>query len=111
MGFNKDDLFNSYTLSQDTVEVERWGGEVRVQEISAQTIEELRNIGEGKELKAACTIIIAGVIDEDGNKVFNKKDIDKLMQMSVSDLNTVSEAILKISGLNPAGDDEESEGK
>jgi hypothetical protein len=107
--FNKDDLFNSYTLATGTVEVENWGGEVTVQEIDANTIDKMRKLGEGKELQAACTVIVAGVINEDGKRVFNTKDIDRLMKMSVNDLNKVSEAILKLSGIGGDSDDEASD--
>jgi len=97
---NKQDIFKSYSLNQGTVEVENWGGSVQIQELSAAAIDEMRKLGEGKELKAAATIIIHGVINEDGKRMFAKNDESNLLNMSVTDLNTISEAILGLSGLN-----------
>lgn len=102
---NKKDLFKSYTLTTGEVSVPNWGGEpIRIQELSAAAIDKMRALGEGKELKAAVLAIIHGVVNEDGKRVFNDSDLNNLMDMSVTDLNKVSEAVLKVSGL---GEDEE----
>ena len=104
---NKNDLFKNYTLATDTVDVEKWGGEVSIQELSAEAIDEMRKLGAGQELQAAATIIIHGVIDDEGKRVFTNKDKKELLKMSVKDLNKLSEAILGVSGLNADEDDEE----
>lgn len=97
---NKKDLFKSYSLATGEVTVPNWGEEpIRIQELSAAAIDKMRALGEGKELKAAVLSIIHGVIDIDGKKVFNDADLTNLMNMSVADLNKVSEAVLKVSGL------------
>ena len=97
---NKKDLFKSYTLATDEVSVPNWSEEpIRIQELSAAAIDKMRGLGEGKELKAAVLSIIHGVIDENGKRIFVESDLNNLMEMSVSDLNKVSEAVLKVSGL------------
>ena len=97
---NKKDLFKSYTLATGEVSVSNWGDEpIHIQELSAAAIDKMRALGEGKELKAAVLSIIHGVIDADGKKMFNDSDMNNLMDMSVTDLNKVSEAVLKVSGL------------
>jgi hypothetical protein len=97
---NKKDLFKSYTLVTGEVSVPNWSDEpVRIQELSAAAIDKMRVLGEGKELKAAALSIIHGVIDEDGKRVFAESDLNNLLEMSVNDLNKVSEAVLKVSGL------------
>lgn len=95
---NKNDIFNSYSLKTATVEA--WGHEVTVQELSAGALDKLRAIGDGQELRGGATVIVHGVIDENGKKVFAPNDVDKILDtMSVADINLVSEAILKVSGL------------
>ncbi len=104
---NKNDIFNSYALKTTTVEA--WGQEVTVQELSAGALDKLKAIGEGQELRGGATIMVHGVIDENGKKVFTPSDVEKILDtMSVGDINLVSEAILKVSGLMAA--DEEVEG-
>ncbi len=101
---NKKDLFKSYTLATGEVTVTNWGEEpIRIQELSAAAIDKMRALGEGKELKAAVLSIIHGVIDDNGKKIFNDADLNNLMDMSVTDLNKVSEAVLKVSGLVDEG--------
>jgi len=102
---DKKALFKSYTLATSEVTVDNWGEDpIRIQELSAAAIDKMRSLGEGKELRAATMCVIHGVIDDLGAKVFVESDLNKLMEMSVSDLNKVSEAVLKISGLGDAVD-------
>ncbi len=105
---NKNDIFNSYTLKQDKIEVPSWGGEVTIQELSAGAVSKLQAT-EGDALKAAATIIVHGVVGEDGKKIFTPADIDKILdRISVTDLNMISEEILKLSDMFNA---EEVEGE
>jgi hypothetical protein len=97
---DKKDLFKSYTLATGEVTVSNWGDEpIRIQELSAAAIDKMRALGEGKELKASVLSIIHGVIDINGKRIFNDADMNNLMDMSINDLNKVSEAVLKVSGL------------
>ena len=97
---NKKDLFKNYSLNTDTVEVLNWSEEpIRIQELSAAAIDKMRTLGEGKELRAAVLAVIHGVIDEEGKRVFADSDMNNLMEMSINDLNKISEAVLKVSGL------------
>tara|TARA_B110000503_G_C6950502_1_gene330798 strand:+ start:175 stop:507 length:333 start_codon:yes stop_codon:yes gene_type:complete len=103
---NKSELFKSYALKTDTVEVSNWGGTVHIRELSAGAIDRMRSVGEGKELQMAATVIIEGVVTEEGKKFFVQNDLNQILDMSVKDLNTVSEAVLKLTGLM---DEEDSE--
>ena len=96
---NKSELFKSYSLKNSTVEVKNWGGTVHIRELSAGAIDRMRSVGEGKELQMAATVIIEGVVTEDGSKFFVQNDLNRLLDMSVNDLNIVSEAILTLTGL------------
>ena len=103
---NKSELFKSYALKTDTIEVANWGGTVHIRELSAGAIDRMRSVGEGKELQMAATVIIEGVVTEEGKKFFVQNDLNQILDMSVKDLNTVSEAVLKLTGLM---DEEDSE--
>lgn len=108
---NKNDIFNSYCLKQETIDVPSWGGEVRIQELSAGAVSKLQAT-EGDALKAAATIIVQGVIGEDGKKIFTPADIDKILdRISVADLNMVSEQILKLSDMFNVEEGEATEGE
>ena len=96
---NKSELFKSYSLKNSTVEVKNGGGTVHIRELSAGAIDRMRSVGEGKELQMAATVIIEGVVTEDGSKFFVQNDLNRLLDMSVNDLNIVSEAILTLTGL------------
>ncbi len=104
---NKSDLFKSYSLKTKTVEVENWGGTVHIRELSAGAIDRMRGVGEGKELQMAATVIIEGVITEEGKKFFVQNDMNNILEMSVTDLNKVSEAILDLTGLTGGSEEEE----
>mgnify|MGYP003677634113 CR=1 FL=1 len=103
---NKSELFKSYALKTNTIEMENWGGTVHIRELSAGAIDRMRGVGEGKELQMAATVIIEGVVTEEGKKFFVQNDMNNILEMSVADLNKVSEAILDLTGLT-GGDDEE----
>jgi hypothetical protein len=96
---NKSELFKSYALKTNTVELENWGGTVYIRELSAGAIDRMRSVGEGKELQMAATVIIEGVVTEEGKKFFVQNDMNNILEMSVADLNIVSEAILDLTGL------------
>ncbi|MCP4973724.1 MAG: hypothetical protein GY914_08655, partial [Prochlorococcus sp.] len=100
-------LFKSYSLKTKTVEVENWGGTVHIRELSAGAIDRMRGVGEGKELQMAATVIIEGVITEEGKKFFVQNDMNNILEMSVTDLNKVSEAILDLTGLTGGSEEEE----
>jgi len=106
---NKSELFKSYSLKTNTLEMENWGGTVHIRELSAGAIDRMRSVGEGKELQMAATVIVEGVITEDGKKFFVQNDVNHILEMSVADLNKVSEAILDLTGLTGGADEEAEE--
>tara|TARA_R110000744_G_scaffold86330_3_gene168667 strand:+ start:2996 stop:3322 length:327 start_codon:yes stop_codon:yes gene_type:complete len=106
---NKSELFKSYSLKTNTIEMENWGGTVYIRELSAGAIDRMRSVGEGKELQMAATVIIEGVVTEEGKKFFVQNDMNNILEMSVADLNKVSEAILDLTGLTGGADEEAEE--
>ena len=106
---NKSELFKYYSLKTNTIEMENWGGTVYIRELSAGAIDRMRSVGEGKELQMAATVIIEGVVTEEGKKFFVQNDMNNILEMSVADLNKVSEAILDLTGLTGGADEEAEE--
>lgn len=99
---NKNDIFNNYSLNKGTVEVANWGGEVAIQELSAGAMDAMRKI-EGSELEMAVTVVLHGVVDSEGKRMFADADMEKLMEMSAADLVIVSSAIIELSDLGDSG--------
>ena len=96
---NKNDIFNNYSLNKGTVEVKNWGGEVAVQELSAAAMDAMRKI-EGSELEMAVVVVMHGVVNADGTRMFADEDTDQLMNMSASDLVIVSAAVIELSDID-----------
>lgn len=96
---NKQELFAMYSLNKDTVEVPNWGGDIHIQELSAMAMDKMRQYGDGDELKGAAMVLVYGVVDEGGERVFEEGDLDQILGMSVKDINKVAEAVLKLSGV------------
>jgi len=95
---NKNDIFNNYSLKKSTVEVPNWGGEVAIQELTAGAMELMRK-SEGSELEMASIVVLYGVVDENGKRMFADSDKKKLMEMSAADLVIVSTGVIELSDL------------
>jgi hypothetical protein len=102
---NKQDIFKNYTLKTDSVDVPNWGGAVNIQELSAGALEAMKK-ADGSELTMATIVVMHGVTDDNGKRMFNEADKAKLMGMSATDLVLVSTAVIELSDLGV-----DSEGK
>lgn len=95
---NKSEIFGNYSLKKGSVDVPNWGGEVAIQELSAGALEAMRK-AEGSELEMAAIVVLNGVVNADGKKMFTPSDKAKLLDMSAGDLVLVSTAIIDLSDL------------
>ena len=100
---NKQEIFNNYSLKKSTVEVPNWGGEVAIQELTAGAMELMRK-ADGSELDMAAIVVLHGVVDDNGKRMFADSDKKKLMEMSAADLVIVSTGVIELSDLG--GDSE-----
>ena len=83
--------------------IEAWGGEIRIKSLSLEdsfSFDEIRKNAEGSvDDKMIVAMVACSIVDENGNKMFNADDIEKLRQKSTKtmlkifsecmDLNTV----------------------
>ena len=103
---NKNDIFKNYSLKTSTVDVPSWGGEVGIRELSAGAMHSMRVAEGGSELEMAAIVVINGVVGEDGKRMFADADKKKILEMSPADLVLVSTAIIELSDLNTADEEE-----
>tara|TARA_B110000285_G_scaffold37330_1_gene40412 strand:- start:7709 stop:8020 length:312 start_codon:yes stop_codon:yes gene_type:complete len=101
---NKMDIFKNYSLKTSTLTVPNWGGDISIRELSAGAMQLMRTT-EGSELEMAAIVVLHGVIDDEGKRMFNDADKKKILDMSAGDLVLVSSAIVELSDL--AGTKEE----
>jgi len=95
---NKNDIFNNYSLKKSTVDIPNWGGEIHIQELTANAMESMRK-AEGSELEMAAIVVLNGVITEDGKHMFDNSDKKRILDMAPSDLVKVSTAVIELSDL------------
>jgi len=103
---NKNDIFKNYSLKTSTVDVPSWGGEVGIRELSAGAMHSMRVAEGGSELEMAAIVVINGVVGEDGKRMFADSDKKKILEMSPADLVLVSTAVIELSDLNTADEEE-----
>jgi len=95
------DILNKQDYKSENIEVEDWGGSVRIRSLSAKGLNDLimDDEDESTVIKTVKTIV-AGCIDEHGNKLFTKDDVEQLSDKSPESINHVSSKILELTGLN-----------
>lgn len=90
---------------REEVEIPEWGFRVFVTRFSARAALEAAYESDNREVNAA-TLLVRALVDENGNRIFNKDDIDLLLSKSYA----VIERLLKIClKLNPIFDGAEEE--
>lgn len=100
MLLSKEAIMSCSDLPTEVVEVKQWGGHVKVRGMNAgerdRFEEQIRTKGMNnlRALLASMTII-----DEEGNRMFSDKEIEKLAGKSAEALDLVVEAASRLSGL------------
>ena len=109
----KDDILGKVNLKTEDVDVPEWGGSVRVRELSAEERDSYENEllvvrQEGRKTtvtpnlrNAKAKIVVRAVIDEEGNRLFEDKDVDRLGKLSAQAIDRVAEVVSRLSGLTP----------
>ena len=100
MLLSKDAIMAINDLPTEIVEVPQWGGSVKVRGMNAgerdRFEEAIRKHGMAnlRSILASMTII-----DEDGNRIFTDKEVDKLGTKSAEALDLIVEVASRLSGL------------
>lgn len=104
----KAQILSAHDLKTETVAVPQWGGEVIVQELTGgerdafeQLISEKKQGNGSIDFKGIrATLVALSVVDESGQKIFTKDDIDELDGKSAKALDAIFEVSQKLSGMS-----------
>jgi len=110
----KAQILEADDVLAEVVKVPEWGGEVKVQGITAKARDQWEvTIAEQKEknrpIDVRASLCAKSIVDEDGKRMFTDKEIDVLGKRSAVALERVFTVAMKVSGLSQ-GDVEELEG-
>lgn len=102
---NRDDILGADDLKTKDVEVPEWGGSVRVRQMTGNERDELEASiqagGEKPDLKGfRARLVAASAIDEAGQLMFTKADVEKLGEKSAAALDRVADAASSLSAMS-----------
>lgn len=117
MILTRDDILRADDIQAEIVDVPEWGGQVRVKGLSGTERDRFEQDsidqrGKANKLNLAnirARLLVLCLVDEQGNRLFQRSDIDLLGQKSAVALNRVFEAARRLSGLNQEDVDELAE--
>lgn len=115
----KQDIINAPDRVFDEVEVPEWGGKVRIASFTADQalrygdVQRLRS--EGKSSQNPLTLmLVMCIVDENGNQLFDEKDLEALGKRSTEALLRVVKAVREINktkeGNDPKADSASQQG-
>ena len=108
MILTRDDILRANDSQMEAVDVPEWGGQVLVKGLSGTERDRFEQDSidqRGKTTKLNFTnirarLLVLCLVDEQGNRLFQRSDIDLLGQKSAVALNRVFEVARRLSGLN-----------
>ncbi len=92
-------------LGEETLNIEEWGGDVRVRGLTGKEWARCRQAAKAEEAGKltgatySATICACGIIADDGTNVFTERDAPELDKRSPGVLERVAEVILRLSGV------------
>ncbi len=112
MSLSKDEILSANDIYIEEVKVPEWGGNVYVKTLSGEdrdmleaSMMEFSANGKPKTLKLQKlrgTLAALGICDEEGNRIFDDKDIPALAKKSAAALDRVVLAVQKLAAMSPA---------
>jgi hypothetical protein len=114
----RDDILKVQDIEIERVDVPEWGGHVFVKGMTGterDAFEMVVTKKRGKDVEVnmvglRAKLIVTTVCDEDGKRLFTKKDVEKLGEKSASALQKVFEVAQRLSGLSSQDVEELTEG-
>lgn len=107
---SRESILDADDLSYDDVDVPEWGGTVRVRALTGAERDRFEaSIAGGKKPSYdnfRSKLVVASVVDADGERLFTQADVQLLGKKSAAALNRVFEAAQRLSGLNDEDVDE-----
>lgn len=105
---SKDQILNADDRKHIDVEVPEWGGTVRIAILSGIDRENLErefaNLSEGERSKYSVRafMVALSVVDENGNRLFTKKDMEQLNKKSWRALELIQSRVSELNGIGDA---------
>ena len=117
----RDQILQARDIQTRDVEVPEWGGTVRLRALSPKEGNEWRRsmltkvtvtdpkshkvtvdyiVDEDKAEMAKLTILSIAIVDEDGNRLFTKEDVEKLATKAIPPINRLVKIVMDMSGLS-----------
>ena len=104
---SKSDILNADDLKHEDVKVPEWGGSVRVRTMTGSERDQFEAYciaagknGVGGLDNVRATVVSLVLVDEDGNRLFSKRDVEALGKKSISALDRVFEVAQRINRLS-----------
>lgn len=110
---DRNAILNSDDLGSEVIEVEAWGGKVRIQELTATDRDKytLSVAGADKDLKkvlgAQARLVAMTVVDDEGRRIFTKEDVTALGEKSPRALQLCFDKALELAGLTDTSAEDE----
>lgn len=106
---NRSAILSVDDFKYATVPCPEWGGEIRVRGLTAAEQATIaRKVNDKKTDDIAVVVAIMGIVDGDGNRVFEVSDKDALKGRSYAVLDRIAKKILELSGSGDAEGIEEA---
>lgn len=99
MVLNKEQILNAKDHVFEDIDVPEWGGSVRVRSLTAQEREEFEAEMSKSSVCIRAHLIARTLIDDDGNRIFETKDIVDLGKKNAVVMSKLFDASSRISGL------------
>ena len=91
----RDEILDADDLEVWDVEVPEWGGTVLVQSLTAAQVERVQRKYKGKGIKGLTAALVAlACVDENGKRLFQQSDLDRLSNKSLSACTRVLKIIM-----------------
>lgn len=100
---SKTAILESSDLAHEDVPVPEWGGTVRVRAMNGAERDEFRSAisGDGPVPigKFSAALLVATIVDENGDRLFSAEDMDALQAKSAKSLDVPAEVAMRLNGL------------
>jgi hypothetical protein len=115
MGYlTRDAILRVTDLQQKAVDVPEWGGQVLVRELTASEVEKIGfdmadgdgNVDKRRARGMMSRVVAWATIDQNGKRIFSEADVDALGQKSFKPVQRIANAVMQMSGMGAADEDD-----
>lgn len=109
MSLTRDQILSNKSFRSKTIQIDEWGGEVRLKAISGAEREALEDavyerIGDKLQVKKGASLLTAlllrSMCDDDGNRLFQDGDIEFIRGIDSVTLNKLFKVAADVNGLS-----------